>query len=85
MEQGLPVVASRVGGVPDIVHHGKNGLLIEPANPRQLRDAILLLGGDQALRRQYGEYGRAFARDYTAEAMWRKYLALYQSLLGKLD
>lgn len=85
MEQALPVVASRVGGVPDIVHHGKNGLLIEPANPEQLRDAILVLRGNEALRRQYGESGREFAKDYTAEAMWRKYLAVYQTLLGKLD
>ncbi len=85
MEQALPVVASSVGGVPDIVRHGENGLLIEPGNPGQLRDAILLLRDDAALRRRYGEQGRAFARDYTAEAMWRKYLAIYQSLLGKLD
>jgi glycosyltransferase involved in cell wall biosynthesis len=85
MEQGLPLVASRVGGVPDIVHHGKNGLLIDPGNSGQLRDAILLLRGDEALRRSYGECGRSFARDYTAEVMWRKYLALYQSLLGNLN
>jgi glycosyltransferase involved in cell wall biosynthesis len=85
MEQRLPLVASRVGGVPDIVHHGKNGLLIEPRNAGQLRDAILLLRGDPALRRSYGECGRVFAQGYTAEVMWRKYLALYQSLLGKLD
>jgi glycosyltransferase involved in cell wall biosynthesis len=85
MEQRLPVIASRVGGVPDIVHHGKNGLLIDPASPEQLRDAILLLRGDEALRRTYGECGRLFAQDYTAETMWRKYLALYRSLLGTLD
>jgi glycosyltransferase involved in cell wall biosynthesis len=84
MEQGLPVVASRVGGVPDIVHHGENGLLIDPASPAQLRDAILTLRADEALRRTYGERGRAFAKDFTAEAMWRKYLTLYESLLGPL-
>jgi glycosyltransferase involved in cell wall biosynthesis len=85
MEQGLPVVASRVGGVPDIVHHRENGLLIEPANPAQLRDAILLLRGNRALRRAYGERGREVAKEFTAESMWRKYLALYRSLLGSLD
>ena len=84
MEQGLPVIASRVGGVPDIVHHDDNGLLIEPANPAQLRDAILTLRADSALRRTYGERGRVFAKDFTAEVMWRKYLALYESLLGRL-
>jgi glycosyltransferase involved in cell wall biosynthesis len=85
MEQGLPVVASRVGGVPDIVHHGVNGLLIEPASPAELRDAILSLRADEGLRRVYGERGRVFAKDFTAETMWRKYLTLYESLLGRLD
>ena len=82
MEQALPVVASRVGGVPDIVHHGENGLLIDPASPEQLRDAILELREDPDLRRAYGERGREFAKDFTGEAMWRKYLALYESLIG---
>lgn len=85
MEQSLPVIASRVGGVPDIVHHGDNGLLIEPASPNELRDAILTLRADAALRRDCGARGRQFAKDFTAEAMWRKYLALYESLLGRLD
>jgi glycosyltransferase involved in cell wall biosynthesis len=84
MEQGLPVIASRVGGVPDIVHHHKNGLLIDPASPAQLRDAILELRADPERRRCYGARGREFAKDYTGEAMWRKYLALYESLLGPL-
>jgi glycosyltransferase involved in cell wall biosynthesis len=85
MEQSLPVVASRVGGVPDIVRHGTNGLLIDPASPAQLRDALLLLRAAPALRRAFGERGREFAKDFTAEAMWRKYLALYESLLGRLE
>ncbi len=85
MEQGLPVVASRVGGVPDIVHHGDNGLLIDPASPAQLRDAILALRADPALRRAYGERGREFAKNFTGDVMWRKYFALYESLLGRLD
>ena len=66
------------------MHHGENGLLIDPASPAQLRDAILTLRADEALRRTYGERGRAFAKDFTAEAMWRKYLTLYESLLGPL-
>lgn len=85
MEQRLPVVASRVGGVPDIVHHGENGLLIDPASPAQLRDAILTLKADPALRRAYGERGRAFANDFTADVMWRKYFALYESVLGRFN
>jgi glycosyltransferase involved in cell wall biosynthesis len=85
MEQGLPVIASRVGGVPDIVRHEDTGLLIEPASPPQLRDAILRLRGEPALRRRYGERGREFAKDFTAAAMCSKYLALYESVLGRLS
>jgi glycosyltransferase involved in cell wall biosynthesis len=84
MEHGLPVVATRVGGVPDIVHHRENGLLIDPANPGQLRDAILELGAAPELRRRLGAVGREFAKGFTAEVMWRKYLALYESVLGSL-
>jgi glycosyltransferase involved in cell wall biosynthesis len=82
MERGLPVIASAVGGVPDIVHDGSNGLLIERGSVTQLRDAILKLCGDPALRRAMGDRGRAFAKDFTGEHMWVKYLELYESLLG---
>jgi glycosyltransferase involved in cell wall biosynthesis len=83
MEHGLPVVASRVGGVPDIVRHGDTGLLIDPASPAQLRDAILKLKADAAARRAYGERGREFARDFTADAMCGKYFRLYESVLRR--
>jgi len=85
MEKRLPVVASRVGGVPDIVVHGENGLLIEPASPPQLRDAILALKADPELRRAYGERGCVFAKDFTSDAMSLKYFALYESVLGRLN
>jgi glycosyltransferase involved in cell wall biosynthesis len=83
MERGLPVVASRVGGVPDIVHDGKNGLLIDSKNPAQLRDAILRLKADSALRGAFGERGREFAKDFSSDAMCSKYLALYTSVLQR--
>ena len=83
MERALPVVASRVGGVPDIVHNGKNGLLIDPKSPEQLRDAILRLKADQELRRALGERGREFAKDFSSAAMCSKYFALYEGVLGR--
>ena len=85
MEQGLPVIASRVGGVPDIVRHDENGVLIDPASPAQLRDAILQLRADPARRRAYGEQGRESAKHFTGDVMWQKYFALYESLLGRLN
>jgi glycosyltransferase involved in cell wall biosynthesis len=83
MERGLPVVASRVGGVPDIVHDGENGVLIDPKSPAQLRDAILKLKVSPELRRAYGERGREFAKGFSSGAMCSKYYALYESVLGR--
>ena len=55
---GLPVIATRVGGIPEYVINGKNGLLIEPANPEQLAETItaLLLDTDSAVK--FGKFGR---------------------------
>jgi glycosyltransferase involved in cell wall biosynthesis len=72
-----------VGGVPDIVHDGENGVLIDPQSPAQLRDAILRLKLDGELRRAYGERGREVAKDYSSGAMCGKYYALYESVLGR--
>ncbi|HEX7238208.1 MAG TPA: glycosyltransferase family 4 protein [Gammaproteobacteria bacterium] len=85
MEQGLPVVASRVGGVPDIVHDGENGVLIDPASPAQLRDAILSLKANPALRRAFGERGREVAKHFSSDEMCRRYFAVYEEVLqGRL-
>jgi len=47
---GNAVVASKVGGVPDIVKSGKNGFLVQPGNAREIADAICLLYEDKELR-----------------------------------
>ena len=83
MDRALPVVASRVGGVPDIVHDGENGILIDPGRPDQLRAGILALRADPSRRRKLGENGREVARNYTPSAMARKYLEIYGAALGR--
>jgi glycosyltransferase involved in cell wall biosynthesis len=81
MEQGLPVVASRVGGVPAIVHDGENGILIDSEQPDQLRDAILRLVDQPELRVAMGQRGRRVAELYTASSMAQKYFELYEDAL----
>jgi glycosyltransferase involved in cell wall biosynthesis len=81
MEQQLPIVATRVGGVPEIVHHEENGILIDSERPEQLRDAVLRLSGDSDLRARMGRAGKLIAGQYTAEAMAQKYLELYELAL----
>jgi len=82
MEQGLPVVATRVGGVPEIVHDGENGILIDSERPDQLKEAILHLAQRPELRTAMGERGRRVAERYTASRMAQKYFELYEATLG---
>ncbi len=56
---GLPVVASRLGGLPEAVLDGKTGLLFEPGNAKQLADCLETLLDQPKLARQYGQFGRA--------------------------
>jgi glycosyltransferase involved in cell wall biosynthesis len=49
---GLPVVASRVGGNPELLHDGADGLLVPPGDPERLADALVALASDAALRRR---------------------------------
>jgi glycosyltransferase involved in cell wall biosynthesis len=59
MAHGKAVVASAVGGLEELVSHGRTGLLVEPGNPQALRSAIAELLGDAALRRRLGRAARA--------------------------
>ena len=82
MDQGLAIVASRVGGVPEIVHDRENGILIEAARPDQLKAGILELKSSPDLRAAYGKRGRQISKQYTAAAMCQRYHELYQQILG---
>jgi glycosyltransferase involved in cell wall biosynthesis len=59
MASGLPLVGTRVGGIPEIIEDGTSGLLVEPRSPEQLADAYLRLLRDEALRRTLGSGARA--------------------------
>jgi glycosyltransferase involved in cell wall biosynthesis len=55
---GKPVVATTVGGLPEMVDHGRTGYLVPPRDSQALAEALVLLLGDRKLRRQFGEEGR---------------------------
>ena len=79
----VPVVASNVGGIPDLVQDGRSGLLIEKGDSRALAGSILRIRGDSALRDALVRGGEAVAADNSAGAMTRRYVALYESILGR--
>ena len=62
MAAGVPVVATRVGGVPEQIEHGHTGLLVPPDDPQALADAIVTLRDDPALCERLGEAARSHAR-----------------------
>jgi glycosyltransferase involved in cell wall biosynthesis len=62
MSAGVPVVATRVGGVPEVVIDGVTGLLVPPAEPETLASACLTLLSDPLLAARFGEAGRERAR-----------------------
>jgi glycosyltransferase involved in cell wall biosynthesis len=65
-----PTVATRVGGMPEVVRHERTGLLVAPRDPRALADAILRLIADRELGRRLGAAGRRLMLEagYTTEA-----------------
>jgi glycosyltransferase involved in cell wall biosynthesis len=58
LAQGTPVVASRVGGIPEFVEDGKAGRLIPPEDPVALAEALRTLWDDEETRKRWGTYGR---------------------------
>jgi glycosyltransferase involved in cell wall biosynthesis len=62
LSQGLPVVATDVSGIGEVVVHNKTGLLIEPHNPRALADAIRVLTTQRERASAMAEEGRRLVR-----------------------
>ncbi len=79
--QGVPAVATRVGGVPEVVEDGVTGLLVPPRDPAAMARAIERLAADPELRDQMGRAARERVRRFSAEKMIESYKALYNSEL----
>jgi glycosyltransferase involved in cell wall biosynthesis len=83
MAAGLPVVATAVGGAPELVVDGETGLLVPPRDPAALAAAIEKLTSDAGLRRRLGDAGRARAEArFDALAFRRAHLAAYRTVLA---
>lgn len=82
MSHGLPVVCSRIGGLPEIVEDGITGLLYEPGNVDELADRIRTLWQNPALCQKLGEAGRRKVReDYAADRLMDRLLGIYEKVI----
>jgi glycosyltransferase involved in cell wall biosynthesis len=86
MATGLPVVAGRVGGNPELVAEGVTGALYDPRQSDGLRQAIEWYLMDPALRRAHGWAGRErVVQNFSLDSMVQRYLTLYDELLSPLS
>ena len=82
MAYGIPVVATRVGGLPEIVVENETGWLIPPDSPQALADTILVASRDREMLIEFGREGRKRAEGFSAAIMVHSTEALYYRLLG---
>jgi glycosyltransferase involved in cell wall biosynthesis len=84
MAMRLPAVATRVGGVPEVVDDGVTGFVVPPGDSAALRAALARLVADPALRERLGAAGQAHVRaHFTLEQMVRQVEHLYDALAGR--
>jgi glycosyltransferase involved in cell wall biosynthesis len=77
---GLPVIASRTGGISEYIENGRTGFLFLPGDHRELARLLLLVQKDPVLRREMGEQARAHAVDkFRADAAGCESVELYRS------
>ena len=83
MAAGAPLVASRVGGVPEIVEDGVNGLLVGPGEPEPLAHALVQLATDRDLAAALTEGGRATAHAHDWGRIGAEYDRVYEAVVGR--
>ena len=84
MAAGVPVIATAVGGVPEVLGYGKYGILVPPGNAEALAKAIVELAKDEKKRAELSEQGRKIAVErFDIRNTVKEYEKLYISLLEK--
>lgn len=84
MAAGRPCVATRVGAIPEVVKDGESGLLVAPANSRELGDAMIRILSDDSLAASLGKKGKERAnRDFTLEKMVMGTVEVYRAVIER--
>ncbi len=80
MSQGVPVIATDISGSCELIQSGSTGILVPPANPQVLADAIKQLLNDPDTAREMGKRARVFASQFTIQNTAKYHASLYEGL-----
>jgi glycosyltransferase involved in cell wall biosynthesis len=84
MAVGLPVIASKVGGVPDLITEGKSGMMFDPLDPESIRAATAAMIGDPSLRERIRRTAKDEAiRRFHPKVVAQAHLDIYQQILSR--
>lgn len=85
MEAGCPLVATKVGGIPEVIEHGKNGLLVKPKDIFALAEAIKIILSDSTKSKAMGNWGRELVLEgFVIDKMVESTEKLYQELFNNI-
>jgi len=81
MASGRPIIGTNIGGTPQVIENGKNGLLVPPKDPVALAEAIERVLADKALATSLADYGAAKAQNFSWDIQTKKYSDLFDKVL----
>jgi glycosyltransferase involved in cell wall biosynthesis len=80
---GVPVAASRIGGIPDLIQHGQTGLLFDPNDSSQIEEAIRRILSDRLFAAQLSENARIEAsKRFDPRVIAKQHVEIYQEVLN---
>ena len=82
MASGIPIVATKVGGVPEIIKDGENGFLVEPMNSEEIAEKVLLLLNNDELRKRISEKNKEEVKKYNWESIAEKLEEIYFGIIS---
>lgn len=83
MQYGTPVVGSDIGGIPEWLHHNKNGFLVSPRNSKKLAQVIIKVLADKKLRKRFGKYAKKLVKEEYSYDLHFKLLELcYKNVIN---